>query len=356
MPTKKSADAAPKTETTLYRKYRPSAWGDVVGQEHITGVLQDALKLGNIAHAYLFSGPRGTGKTSVARILAREIGASPNDTYEMDAASQTGVDNIRELIDASRSLPFESPYKVYIIDEVHMLSKAAFNAFLKVLEEPPKHVVFILATTELDRVLDTIVSRCQTYVFKKPSDGTLRDLAKDVAKKEGYAIDDASAELVAFLGDGSFRDMHGILQKIMSFSKDKTITIDEVEKVTGAPGGTLVNELIDAIAGKDAERAFSAVTRAADQSIDMQLFLKLVLHKVRMINLLRIMPSKEKEFAAKVSDTDLAFLKAMGERGKIEMLTSGTIIALLDAYQAAGKTFIPELPLELALMKILKAE
>ncbi len=161
----KSRGAAPSHGAVLYRKYRPQTFKDVIGQEHVVKVLEGAVKLGNISHAYIFSGSRGTGKTSVARILAREIGTSGNDLYEMDAASNRGIDDVREIRESVNTLPFESKYKIYIIDEVHMLTREAWNAFLKTLEEPPSHVIFIMATTELEKVPETVVSRCQTFAF-----------------------------------------------------------------------------------------------------------------------------------------------------------------------------------------------
>src|SRR3989344_5427874 len=205
-----------KTEGVLYRKYRPQKFSDVIGQSHIVQVLEGAIKLGNISHAYLFSGARGTGKTSVARILSREIGTSPNDLVEMDAASNRGIDDVREIRESVNTLPFESKYKVYIIDEVHMLTKEAWNAFLKTLEEPPSHVVFILATTELEKVPDTVISRCQTFSFKQPNQAMLKEFALSVAKREGATLELAATELVALIGDGSYRDVHGILEKVLS--------------------------------------------------------------------------------------------------------------------------------------------
>src|SRR3990167_9050549 len=153
----------------LYRAYRTQSFKEVRGQSQVVDVLAKAIKNNKPAHAYLFAGGRGTGKTSVARILARELGVSDKDLYEIDAASNTGVENIRELREGVNTVPFESPYKFYIIDEAHMLSKAAFNAFLKTLEEPPPHAIFVLATTEREKIPDTIQSRCETYAFKQPT-------------------------------------------------------------------------------------------------------------------------------------------------------------------------------------------
>jgi DNA polymerase-3 subunit gamma/tau len=183
---------------SLYRKYRPSNFDEVLGQEAIVATLQSALKSGNISHAYLFAGSRGTGKTSIARIFAKELGTSPNDIYEIDAASNNGVDEMRELTSGVNTLPFDSKYKVYILDEVHMLSKSSFNALLKTLEEPPAHVIFLLATTELHKVLDTVKSRCQVFEFKKPTIEILvfHDQRRCKKGRFFYSIETA-AELVA---------------------------------------------------------------------------------------------------------------------------------------------------------------
>ncbi|OGG71769.1 DNA polymerase III, subunit gamma and tau, partial [Candidatus Kaiserbacteria bacterium RIFCSPHIGHO2_12_FULL_56_13] len=235
-------------EQSLYRAYRPKTFSEVVGQEQVTGPLSEALKAKKVGHAYLFAGSRGLGKTSVARILVREAGCTEKDLYEIDAASSNSVEDIRHLTENVYTLPFDSPYKVYILDEAHMLSKSAWNAFLKTLEEPPKHAIFILATTELERVPDTVQSRCQVFEFKKPSRGALAKLATDVAKKEGCMLAPDAAELIALLAEGSYRDALSVLQKVLTVSSDKKLLREEVEKATGAPKRELVHSLIYALA------------------------------------------------------------------------------------------------------------
>jgi DNA polymerase-3 subunit gamma/tau len=337
------------SEIALYRKYRPSNFKEVLGQEQVVGVLEGALKLDNVAHAYLFAGSRGTGKTSVARIFAKALGTSESDIQEIDAASNRGIDDVRALREGVRVSPFESKYKVYIMDEVHMLSKDAFNALLKTLEEPPAHVIFILATTELEKVPDTIISRCQTFTFKKPTDHVLKNLCLDVAKKEKMNLTVDGAELIAILGDGSFRDTLGIIQKIKSISGDKTIDQAEIEKVTGSPSGTLVNSILEAIVDKNLEKALDSVREAGKEDIDMTVFLKLILVKLRFAMILRYAPTMSKDM--ELSPSDLTFLSSLVKRDS-GMIKSETLSALLNAFAQTDRAFIKELPLELALIKI----
>jgi DNA polymerase-3 subunit gamma/tau len=337
-----------KKDGVLYRKYRPQEFDEVVGQDHVVKVLKGAVALGNVAHAYLFSGSRGTGKTSMARILARAIGTSSADVNELDAASNRGIDDVREIRDSVHTLPFESKYKVYIIDEVHMLTKDAWNAFLKTLEEPPAHVVFIMATTELEKVPETVVSRCQCFQFKSPNLATLRDFAVSIAKKEGAALEPAAAELVALLGDGSFRDTHGILEKVLSSTKDKKITREEIEAVTGAPRAELVRDILEAVVGKDLERGLRAVSLATGANADMKLFAKLILERLRFLFLIRLKAGMDEYIKAQVSEDDFAYLKDLAGRAGKD-LTSDVLIKFIEAYENSGRTSIPELALELAL-------
>lgn len=341
-----------QNQTVLYRKYRPNNFKEILGQDHIVKALGGAINLGNISHAYLFAGTRGTGKTSIARILATEIKTSTNDLYEIDAASNRGIDDIRELRDSVNTLPFESPYKVYIIDEVHMLTKEAFNALLKTLEEPPKHVIFVLATTELEKLPDTIISRCQTYTFKKPSQKILKDLVLDVVKKEGFKLEQASADLIAVLGDGSFRDTLGIVQKVISSSKDKKISIEEVEMVTGAPKGELVNNFISAIAESKAETGFEAINQAVENNIDMKVYTKLILHKLRAVLLLRFAKDLEKHIQSEFSEEDFEFIKKLAG-DKDSNISAKTVKEMLDCYEQTGRAYINQLPLELALVELM---
>lgn len=336
----------------LYRKYRPKKFEDVIGQDHVVKVLEAQVKSGDIAHAYVFAGTRGIGKTSVARIFANEIGTTSNDIYEIDAASHTGVDDIREINESVHSLPFDSKYKVYILDEAHMLSKQASNALLKTLEEPPSHVVFILATTETHKIPDTVLSRCQVYTFKKPTQEVLKKDVQNICKKEGYKIEDSSAELIALLGDGSFRDTLGIVQKIFSFSKDKNISEDEVRLVTGAPTVELVNGVVSAIAENNLSSALSVVKDAVSQNIDISVFLKLILHITRAVMLLSF--GEESIVKNELSSNQFDFAKEMSKSK--DRFSSSVLVELLTAYENIKGAYIPSLPLEIALVNIIKGK
>jgi DNA polymerase-3 subunit gamma/tau len=343
-------------DLALYRKYRPKSFKEVLGQDQVVNILQSSIKTNKVSHAYLFIGSRGTGKTTMARIFAADIGVSANDLYEIDAASNRGIEDIKLLRDGVRVLPFDSKYKVYIIDEVHMLSKDAWGALLKTLEEPPKHVIFILATTELHKVPETIISRCQVFTFKKASEAVCKKMMVDVAKKEGFDLDAGSAELLAILADGSFRDALGELQKVLNFSKDKKIKREDVEKITGAPKTTLVNDFISAIAEKNLEKGISTIRAASAANLDMKLYFKLIVQKFRMSIILRYAPNLKDEMMGDLSESDLEFIKSLVKEDKDGMLRSGSLAMLLEAYENMDNAFVAELPLELALVKIISGD
>ena len=222
------------------RKYRPTNFKDVVGQNHVTTTLKNAINNNKVAQSLLFCGPRGVGKTSCARILANQINGFNNDNplnnnnnlniYELDAASNNSVDDIRNLIDQVRYAPQAGKYKVYIIDEVHMLSNAAFNAFLKTLEEPPSYAIFILATTEKNKVIPTILSRCQIYDFNRIEIEDIKNKLKEILNIENIEFDDEALHIIAQKADGAMRDALSILDLIKTFSKDAKITLENVTK------------------------------------------------------------------------------------------------------------------------------
>jgi DNA polymerase-3 subunit gamma/tau len=233
----------------LYRKYRSRSLDEIVGQEHVVTALKTALKSGRVNHAYLFTGPRGVGKTSIARILAHEINDLPYneetshiDIIEIDAASNRGIDEIRDLREKVYVAPTSGKYKVYIIDEVHMLTTQAFNALLKTLEEPPAHVIFILATTEIHKLPATIISRTQRYTFRPADDQRLIEHLRSISAQENVKIDDQSLALIAEHGDGSYRDSVSLLDQIIGGKK--SVTVKDVHELLGIPPVTAVSELV----------------------------------------------------------------------------------------------------------------
>lgn len=282
------------TYISLYRRCRPLRFSDMTGQEHITRTLSNALSTGQLGHAYLFSGPRGTGKTTAAKILARamnceqfpvaepcgkcipcqNIGAGVSiDVIEMDAASNRGIDEIRDLRERSRFASGESRYKVYIIDEAHMLTTEACNAFLKTLEEPPRNVVFILATTDPSRLLSTIVSRCQRFDFHLLTTEQIAERLKQIISEEGWQVEAAAVNLIGRLADGSLRDGLGILEQCAAYGADE-ITAEHVRIVTGATRADTLGDFVKAAIDNDLDSGLKVLEQVVYTGRDIHLFMR----------------------------------------------------------------------------------
>ena len=332
-------------ERALYQKHRPQAFKDIVEQPQVVSVLEKAVTGDAMAHAYLFTGPRGIGKTSVARIFAQALGCKGIDMFEIDAASHTSVEHIRELTESVYTQPVESDYKVYILDEVHMLSKAAFNAFLKTLEEPPAYAIFILVTTEADKVPDTIVSRCVSLQFQQPSLSALQEVVESVAQKEGCTLDEQSAALIALMAEGSFRDALTLAQKVLFVTEEKKVKHETVEEVLGAPRHQVVNEYLHALADGDTAKGISALEAVAGTGGNIPLFAKLCIRKLRAALLLRGGVAGATD---DYSEDDTACITALAAK---EGVTLALLKTLIDASHDIQRSYIKTLPMEYPLLE-----
>ncbi|MEG0235277.1 DNA polymerase III subunit gamma/tau, partial [Cetobacterium sp.] len=281
---------------TLYRKYRPKGFEEIAGEQEIVQTLKNSLKSNRLAHAYLFTGPRGVGKTSIARLMAKGVNCLTNgitdtpcnvcenckeismgnflDLIEIDAASNRGIDEIRQLKEKINYSPTKGRKKVYIIDEVHMLTKEAFNALLKTLEEPPEHVLFILATTEPDKILPTIISRCQRYDFKSVNYRDMREKLLYIVDSEGYKIDEPSLVAIYEASSGSMRDSISILERLMINTEEKNIVIEKTEDVLGITPLKTIDLFIEAIENKNQSQGIELLEDIWKNSIDIELFFK----------------------------------------------------------------------------------
>jgi len=325
----------------LARKWRPQVFNDVVGQDHVVTTLKNAVRMGRIAHAYLFSGPRGTGKTSVARILSkalncekgpaeepctvctpcREItGGISLDVREIDGASNRGIDEVRELRENIKFSPVSSRYKVYIIDEVHMLTNPAFNALLKTLEEPPAHVVFMFATTEIHKVPATILSRCQHFDFRRISLGTIIGNLRYIAEQEDIQITDNGLTMIARAGEGSLRDSQSIFDQVISYA-GTDIADGDVEDLLGVTARRFVTDLTRGILEHDAARCLGIIHEAYYNGVDLkQLYHRLIDH---FMNLLIMKITDGKELLSDVADherDELNKLAAMVAREDLQRI------------------------------------
>lgn len=347
----------------LYRKYRPKTFAEVVNQEHIKTTLANAVANNRVSHAYLFIGPRGVGKTTLARIFARAINcpnrhgsepcnecdvcrsffdATSLDLLEIDAASHTGVDNIRELIDHLQFAPTKATYKVIIVDEVHMLSKGAFNALLKTLEEPPKHAVFILATTEVHKVPATIISRTQRFDFKKVSVADLSKLLKFVSEDNKVKISDGALFEIATAADGSFRDGLSLLDQVINYAQGE-ITEDLVEEVLGLTGVKTTSKFADLIIEGKTQEAVSFINDLMYAGRDLYQFEKDLLEYLRKLLLTKIGSASDFGFSPEFQEK----LKRQAEA--LSVARASKIIEIFQKAEGDMKwAAIQSLPMELA--------
>src|SRR3989344_4902316 len=358
------------SELVLYRKYRPKSFEEVIGQEHVVTALTNSIKMGRVAHAYLFSGPRGVGKTTVARLVAKALNCFEKNKpcnscescakfnagralnlIEIDAASNRGIDDVKELREGVRFSPSEGKYKVYVIDECHQLSKDAFNALLKTLEEPPQHAVFILATTEFDKVPATIVSRTQRYDFRRPNVLQIANRLMEIAKKEGVRLNNEGARLVALAAEGSMRDAESILGQVMAV-EDKEITRKEVEEILGLPRREAAKKMFELVAQKNAPQALALIQELHDAGYDLTYFSKLLLQYFRNALFLKTDPSLEQFVEEEMLPDELECITAnLSVFRDAELSRSVNII--FENMQRFRKTPIPQLPLELTVVELI---
>ena len=365
----------------LYRKYRPKSFEEVIGQEHVIKVLRNALGQGRLSHAYVFSGPRGVGKTTVARLIAKAAnckmhgiaredphGAMPTipcntcasciefdagalfNLMEIDAASTRGIDDVRELRESVRFAPAKGRYKVYVIDEAHQLTKDAFNALLKTLEEPPEHAIFILATTELEKLPQTIISRTQQFDFKRPSVKQIKEKIIRIGGSEGVSIDESAAETLALLGDGSMRDAESVLGRVFAVEPSH-ITASAVERMLGLAPKTMLRKLFGAVVRGEKGSALALLSEMVAGGCDLQYVARMMVRFLRNTLLLRVDPGLEAVLLEEITKEDIDFLKSEAEIFPDNSRIIKGISAFIEAGDMVKRSPVPQLPLEIAIVE-----
>ena len=359
---------------TLYRKYRPQKFSEIFGQNHIKLTLEHEIDSGKIAHAYLFCGPRGNGKTTIARILAKAVNCTNRkigdhepcnacdsckditigrslDIVEIDAASHTGVDNVREnIIAAARVAPSRSKYKVFIIDEVHMLSTSAFNALLKNIEEPPEYVIFILCTTEVHKVPTTIISRCQRFDFKKANVSDIIKKLQFVIKEEGVKVDKKILEAIARQSEGHVRDAESLLGQVIAIG-GKEITEEEANLVIPRSDLGEAIKLIDFLGKKEAGSAIALINKLVDEGVDLKTFLSDLIELLRKIMLAKVNPSLSEKLCLELGEDMELKINEVSQN-----ISLNQSVAYIEKFSEARNelkgSFIVQLPIEVAIAEL----
>ncbi len=359
----------PVSYLVLARKWRPQTFSDLIGQEHVSRTLKNAIDTGRVAHAFLFTGARGVGKTSAARILAKalncEKGLAPEpcnvcpacteitagtsvDVFEIDGASNTGVDDIRDLRDTVKYLPARCRFKIFIIDEVHMLSTSAFNALLKTLEEPPAHIKFIFATTEPHKLPITILSRCQRFDFKRIPLGVISAHLRHIVDRENVAISDAGLAMVARKGDGSMRDALSVLDQVLAFCGD-SVSDEDIAQLLGVVDRRLLLESSRAVLAGDCRALLDIVNRVDSFGYNMRQFCQELIDHLRTMTIVKAVgPAAD---IAELSEAELAGIGELASSASLPDLQRHLAILLKAENEMAGATF-PRLVLEMALLKM----
>ncbi|MCF7845294.1 MAG: DNA polymerase III subunit gamma/tau [Candidatus Pacebacteria bacterium] len=364
------------SEMVLYRKYRPQNFSEVVGQDHVTDILKNAIATNKIAHAYLFCGPKGSGKTTIARLLAKAINCEDKsssepcnkcsackditdnramDIVEIDAASHRGIDEIRELRDNVHFAPSKFKHKVFILDEAHQLTSGAANAFLKILEEAPSHAIFILATTEPQKMIPTIISRCQRFDFRKISVSEITKKLEKIVKQEKGKVEKEVLSVIASLAGGSMRDAESTLSQVLSFApKDGAIRKEDVKSFLGIVEREVVSDFIDALLQDEAVEALDLLEKVLSQGTSPENFYSNLIYYLREMMVLKIISQKTSDTKSLTSSLLVKFTEEEVERIKkqVEPLSTNDIKKIIDSFFEAGERIkyspLPQLPLEVA--------